>query len=70
MEDHLIENNKIHSTQAEGTSPTVEPLITILGQGTNQTYYDMIIRPIIHQLNDNGIPSDDVHNTKHKSTRQ
>ena len=37
MEHHLIENNKIHFVQAEETSPTVEPLATLLGDGTNQT---------------------------------
>ena len=42
MEHHLIENNKIHFAQAEGTSPTTEPLISILGDGTNQTYNDIL----------------------------
>ena len=35
MEHHLIKN-KIHFTQAEGTSPIIESLTTILAVGTNQ----------------------------------
>ena len=42
MEYHLIENNKTHFVQAEGTSSTTEPLKTILGDGTNQTFNDIL----------------------------
>ena len=42
MEHHLIENNKTHFVQAEGTIPTIERLTFILGNGTNQTLNDIL----------------------------
>ena len=38
MEDSIIENNKKHFAQVEGTMPTVPPMSEIIGNGHNKAY--------------------------------